>query len=58
MTSSLKSCESKAEKIPAVLLLAESVEPVAVAGEFDAELQTWSNRDYECASTKKHNEAM
>lgn len=48
----------EAVRLPAVLLLAEASEPVKVSGHFDVEHQTWSNRRFDCASTKKHNEAM
>lgn len=52
--SSLLSPESR----PAALMLAEAVEEVRVGGEFNSASQTWSNRDYACASAKKHNEGM
>lgn len=58
MASSEKPLQASEEVVPAVLLLSEAVEPVAVTGEFDVGRQTWSNRNFECAAAKKHNEAM
>jgi hypothetical protein len=43
--------------VPAALLLAERVNDLKVAGHFDEVSGTWSNRDYECASRKKHSES-
>lgn len=43
---------------PAALGLGESVEIITVQGEFDCETSTWSNREFECASAKKHCEGM
>ena len=47
-----------AVNIPPALLMAEPVSPVIVGGEYDQSTGTWSNRDFECASSKKHNEDM
>ncbi len=58
MVSSVKVYEPAVDAIPAVLLLAEDAEPIEVSGEFDPTRQTWSNRNYDCVATKKHNEAM
>lgn len=46
------------ECLPAVLHLAEVSDPVEVSGNFDVDRQTWSNRSFECAAKKKHNESM
>lgn len=46
------------KKKPAALMLAEKVELVEVEGRFDETSQTWSDRKFECAGAKKHNEAM
>jgi hypothetical protein len=58
MSRTEKPTQSESKPVPAVLLLAESARLVEVEGEFDARTQTWSNRKYECAAQKKHNEAM
>lgn len=46
------------DQTPAALMLAEGVERVRVTGHFDLASQTWSDREYACASAKKHNEDM
>jgi hypothetical protein len=43
---------------PAALLLSETVESVEIEGKFDESTETWSNRKFDCASLKKHSEAM
>ena len=58
METELPSHDFDPARLPAVLLLAEASEPVKVNGHFDVEQQTWSNRRFDCASTKKHSEAM
>lgn len=58
MVSSKTAYEPAVDAVPAVLLLAEDAEPIEVSGEFDPLRQTWSNRNYDCVATKKHNEAM
>ena len=58
MKTELNSHDAEEGRVPAVLLLAEASKPVKVSGDFDLEQQTWSNRQFDCASTKKHNEAM
>jgi hypothetical protein len=44
--------------IPPTLLLAEPTEKIQVTGFYDSASETWSNREYDCAARKKHNEAM
>lgn len=58
MTLTEKLVQAESTAVPAVLLLSETVPILEVEGEFDAQSQTWSNRMYECAAEKKHNEAM
>lgn len=41
---------------PPALLLASEPRPVVLAGRYDPKTETWSNRLYESAATKKHNE--
>jgi hypothetical protein len=48
----------KATKIPASLIIAEEVSEPVCKGYYDEASKTWSNRDFELAATKKHNEAM
>lgn len=38
--------------------LVESPKPLRLEGHYDETTQTWSNRDYESAGRKKHNESM
>ncbi len=57
MSSHMNEVNRKAPA-PAALVLGESVARVTVQGEFDCESSTWSNREYQCASAKKHNEGM
>lgn len=44
--------------VPLSLQLAEPVERVAPSGSYVPSTQTWSNRTYETAASKKHNEDM
>jgi hypothetical protein len=43
---------------PVILLTAQEVKEPKVNGEYSAVTDTWSNRNYELASSKKHNENM
>ena len=43
---------------PATLSVAKKVEAVKVGGFYDNASQTWSNRKFETAASKKHNEDM
>ena len=43
---------------PAALLLAAEPKALKLNGSYDTHTDTWSNRFYETAATKKHNEAM
>jgi hypothetical protein len=43
---------------PAALMLAEAVVILNIPGEFDIRSETWSDREFACASAKKHNEGM
>lgn len=58
MTIAIGTSCALAQEQPAALHLAEIVKPIEVEGEFDPVTGTWSNRRFECASEKKHNEAM
>ena len=46
------------KKVPAAMLLAVSPRFFEIEGEYDLRTDTWSNRRYETAAHKKHNEAM
>ena len=46
------------QKRPASLVIAEKVREENCPGHYDAENMTWSNRNYDLAAVKKHNEAM
>ena len=41
-----------------VLQLATPVEPIRVSGRYNPATSTWSNREFEGAALKKHNEDM
>ncbi len=58
MSNSERSTEEKDRKVPPALLIAEEVPPVGMAGRYDEESQTWSNRNCDTAAQKKHNEQM
>jgi hypothetical protein len=50
---------SKAQRSTFELLeLASPVHESKITGTYDSKTQTWSNREYSNAGTKKHNEAM
>lgn len=53
----MKSKTSRSSK-PAILWLASEPRPLEVSGHYDEKSQTWSNRKYELAAAKKHNEDM
>ena len=58
MSNSGRSTEEKDRKVPPALLIAEEVRPVPMVGHYDEESQTWSNRNFDTAAQKKHNEQM
>lgn len=58
MSRSKQSTEERGSKVPPALLIAVEVPPVHIAGHYDKESKTWSNRVFETASQKKHNEDM
>lgn len=58
MAQETQSVAGSSVQSPAALLLAERVNRLHVEGHFDEASQAWSNRDFACASAKKHNEAM
>lgn len=43
---------------PAVLVLAEAIVEEQAGGHYDEATSTWSDRNYELVSSKKHNEDM
>lgn len=43
---------------PAALLLGAEPRTLELTGSYDTTSDTWSNRLYELAATKKHNESM
>lgn len=45
-------------KLPFTCRLLVSVPPIRVAGTYSTETDTWSNRLFEDAAIKKHNEDM
>lgn len=45
-------------KRPAPLLIAEEVQEEPCAGHYDEDKKTWSDRAYQLAAAKKHNESM
>ncbi|MGC2237983.1 MAG: hypothetical protein WA584_17620 [Pyrinomonadaceae bacterium] len=49
---------SQVVKKPVVLFIAKEVEEVEVGGNYSSITETWSDRNYELASDKKHNEDM
>ncbi|MDA8586768.1 hypothetical protein N9L47_10970 [Rhodobacteraceae bacterium] len=49
---------SLTSKRPASMVIAEKVREENCLGHYDAETNTWSNRDYDLAAAKKHNEDM
>jgi len=49
---------SFASKRPASMAIAEKVREENCSGHYDTKTKTWSNRDYELAAAKKHNEDM
>ena len=50
--------QTKAIEKPVVLFIAKQVEEPKVNGEYSSVTDTWTNRNYEFASSKKHNEDM
>jgi hypothetical protein len=44
--------------LPAALQIAEQVDDCQIEGEYDTATDTWSDREYVSAGSKKHNEAM
>lgn len=49
--------EDRTKRVPAAMMLASEPEALTVTGKYDEHRETWSNRLYESAGTKKHNEA-
>ncbi len=50
--------KTSAKKRPASLAIAEKVREERAGGHYDTDTNTWSNRDYDLAAAKKHNEDM
>jgi hypothetical protein len=46
------------DQLPLALLLAEDVPEIRLDGHYDTETDTWSDREYASAGSKKHNEDM
>jgi hypothetical protein len=46
------------QKKPVGLVIAERVQEEQCGGKYDVATQTWSNRNYDLAAAKKHNEDM
>jgi hypothetical protein len=58
MTANQSDTQHRTDKVHPALKLAVPVEPIAVDGYYDDQTQTWSDRKYADAGSKKHNEQM
>ena len=53
-----KVTQEKATEKPVALIIAKKVDESIATGRYSTTTDTWSNRKYDLASSKKHNEDM
>jgi hypothetical protein len=58
MQNSKNKEQTNATAKPVVLFIAKQVEDPIASGEYSSVTDTWTNRNYELAASKKHNEDM
>jgi hypothetical protein len=54
----MKTTSSPTTARPAIIWLTSTPKKLELSGRYDPRTETWSNRRYESAAEKKHNEAM